>query len=665
MCTEIGARVGGSAMKKVSFRPAGSDALGKATLGRWQSIAIRLSGVTTGADATMGSVIEASGHRIIPVAIPPGFTRTLKLRGLPPQSRLPEHGLYKWIEPEDPLVQIYEEGWDRMCPPVEVTLVHAVRKPIEDPVRSTTPLSYVRFQGMKDPRIVAQIVHHPMSTGRLTVYATWKQWRDDGGYPLSHPLHRPPERVDVRDTVIADKATDSKPLSGKRTQTVVGVLVASDLRRIDVTLRAVATSRFVEEFREALGLSWSSVVGVDGPVLDLPSDVDHESIRLLREDRDLVAVNDYRVVLDPRTSRRTFALNAGISPDTVTVLGVRGSVTAGGALGTVVVPAAMRPLPPDVAYVVPAFTYSSPLTVAGRVSTSRGAPRVRVWLERPWWSSGDHEKLAVVWWMDPRPDGGLAYQDDDVRSKLVTLLAKDPLHIERREDEWMFEPTTGQAYGPVPLVDVVPSIPAVSVKLRLHDVQYDEDRDLYYTDVAWPEQVGNRFVRMAVARFQQYVAEDLSQLSLIKTIDPIRLLPARRAEAWTSLSSGQVVVKVTGQIRMSNLTSELPRLRVSFQRQRVATGGPELGWDTESFKEVPAPAGAEPAYPLVSMARPTSSGEHRILVEELEPQRSYNISGLPASHQYVAVPKTTGEAVGEFTGRRAVWVATMPLPPLP
>ena len=162
----------------------------------------------------------------------------------------------------------------------------------------------------------------------------------------------------MRNTSIGESETTKRPGTDRALQQVEGRLVAPDLRRRDIRLKIVATSRFVEEFREPLSVTWSTVAGVDGRVLDLPANVDIESVRLLRDGRDLARSTDYRLVEDPRAPQDlTIALTPGTDEIGITVLGVEGSVLLESANATLIVPAAMRPLPPDVSFVVPAFSW--------------------------------------------------------------------------------------------------------------------------------------------------------------------------------------------------------------------------------------------------------------------------------------------------------------------
>ena len=64
---------------------------------------------------------------------------------------------------------------------------------------------------------------------------------------------------------------------------------------------------------------------------------------------------------------------------------------------TVDVPSSARPLPPDIAYVVPTFGWVREVTTNTKTDVRRGNG-LRVYLNRPWYSSGARELLGVVTW---------------------------------------------------------------------------------------------------------------------------------------------------------------------------------------------------------------------------------------------------------------------------
>jgi IPT/TIG domain len=72
------------------------------------------------------------------------------------------------------------------------------------------------------------------------------------------------------------------------------------------------------------------------------------------------------------------------------------NVSQTGAAVTVDVPSTARPAAPDVVYAIPMFEWSRTTAADGSQVRTRTGGGVRVYLERPWFSSGDGEMLSVV-----------------------------------------------------------------------------------------------------------------------------------------------------------------------------------------------------------------------------------------------------------------------------
>src|SRR5262245_39183801 len=134
-------------------------------------------------------------------------------------------------------------------------------------------------------------------------------------------------------------------------------------------------------------------------------------------------LGDY--LLDPvaRTIRRT---QFGAVPDgeEVRFSYVPPSITTTSVPYVRTVDSSARPLAPKVLYVVPTFRWSR----GSNPSTMRGGG-VRVYLERPWGSSGDGEQLGVVLWKGPGRGG----ETDplDPLDRYVTMWGRDPLTLSK------------------------------------------------------------------------------------------------------------------------------------------------------------------------------------------------------------------------------------------
>jgi hypothetical protein len=191
--------------------------------------------------------------------------------------------------------------------------------------------------------------------------------------------------------------------------------------------------------------------------------------------------------------------------------------TRAGAAFTVSVPASQAPPTPKIAYAVPTFAWTESRPDAMHVVRKRAGNAVRLWLERPWFSSGVGEKLAVLVGasrVTGGSDPGLA----------VSRWGIDPV---TRTSE---NPATGAPFGIEDFID--PTVPRVIwvkqgnepvVQLALHEVQSDKTSGQYWCDVVFdPSKFGGAyrpFVELVVAAYQpQAMVQQLSELARVQMI---------------------------------------------------------------------------------------------------------------------------------------------------
>ncbi len=143
-------------------------------------------------------------------------------------------------------------------------------------------------------------------------------------------------------------------------------------------------------------------------------------------------------------------------------------------------------------------------------------------MERPWFLTGDDEKLGVVLWPDPA--GGFEnYQ------KYVSLMGQDPIHSSNpplavlRQEHF----PNRSAFSRDNLL--LRELPGTNVNVAAFDVQYNEERGLWYADLFFDPQMSTSyypFVRLALARYQPYSVQDV-ELSPVVLADFIQLAPDR------------------------------------------------------------------------------------------------------------------------------------------
>jgi hypothetical protein len=209
------------------------------------------------------------------------------------------------------------------------------------------------------------------------------------------------------------------------------------------------------------------------------------------------------------------------------------------------VPNAARPAAPVVHAVMPTFRWSElpedEFDPSVRARSRAGG--LRVWLERPWFDSGEGELLGVV---VSGGDGVLGA--GDLRRQYVSLWGKDPIRVSGQLEAPLPRPRDFSGDGLVvrdrlTLSETGSRHPGVSVVG--HPVRYSEARDMWFADLAVdPDEAYWPFLRLALTRFQPWSIAD-AELSQVAVVDFVQLTNERTA-AIARPSDDVVRVTVSG-----------------------------------------------------------------------------------------------------------------------
>jgi hypothetical protein len=312
----------------------------------------------------------------------------------------------------------------------------------------------------------------------------------------------------------------------------------------------------------------------------------------------------------------------------------------------VIVQSSVRPPAPVVLGVVPAFAWERTQPGPDRIEHTRRSQRLRVELARPWFVTGEGERLAVV--LAPDDTGPAA------ASELVSRIGRDPLFATpavppRPAPGWF--PGTAATQLPLPELNA-------QVTIVPFDVVAAGDR--WYADIelALPATARsyNPFVRLAVARYQRdsLTGPDVPPLWLspVVTTERVPLLPDRHVVL--ARTGGQVTITVDGvapnplnrlEAILETCDPGVDPAAVHLVIDNTVTDGPAAEPGVPAWRPVPGasvvrtPAGAIPPLPLAA-----TPGPLRIRIHETE--------NLPGS----------GSGVPQDLLRRNVFVDTIILP---
>ncbi len=493
--------------------------------------------------------------RVLTIQLPKAAEATLLYACYLEPGDLGSMGAWDWIDDGDENGDLRAQAsqgvhW-LLCPWRELTLVHAVQRPLAEP-RLAPDTFAARGPNETAATIAGTAIVEVASSGRVDLEASWEEWRDDD--PETAEWFTEPRQASIGGW----SPLGGAPMPDQRHE-------FGDTRHRMVRYKLTASSRF----REYL------------PVAEeLPGD---KPLPLTR----------------PGPER------------------------------TVSVPASAPPDPPRISHAVPSFGWrldSGPapgtvLAVGETLRRRRLGGGLRVFLERPWYSSGEGERLAVV---VPGPD--------EVPPELVSRAGIDPT-VGESANPRSRELEAAMFAGADLRDSVLLSERPARVAIASYAPAFDQARGLWACDVAfdmtslpwgeWP------FVRLALARHQPEAIEG-ARLSKVVTAQWAQLAPDR-ALSVTRTTANEVSVTLRGRGR---LVPEMNRLLVAIERApgpdpdeldwvpRGATGPAELDADLwgPAVKPQPDPLTGELVWevPKLPVLPPAAGESLRLAVRELE-----------------------------------------------
>jgi hypothetical protein len=525
----------------------------------------------------------STSSAVVTTSIPPGAVYDVRISSLlnPPEPANPaapnytDLGVYQWIlktlyatvpasgqaAAVQELDNLAELGllWT-LSPYVTLRLVHATRTPIAEPLFEKLTMVTPRTYGSTTADLFDTAFSFDAgSTSSIDVEANWTDFVDDPTDILNQPgvstvtTAGSAFQVTVPDPN-AQEATDHpgfvvhEPQDFALTSSPGLTHDLGDTRHHLVTYIPVGTSRFAEFFRPARPIPPTEFV--DTTPVQAPGSffgINPGSVILTDADGNVVDPSEYVV----NYLAGTIALVTAPSSPVEYQIDYEPIVTLPQppppgelwpqAFGTQVhILSSARPATPKIDRVVPAWQISSEGTVSSGkpLNFARGGGWLRVWLDRPWYSSGDGEMLGVV--CLPK-NVATTQPPTDPAYHITTLLGLDPISV---ADPTLVTSTTPNKFGglatipsPIvgrpgyanpPLLHLLEDNSGTEYAVYPFEVTYDTTSQQWYADVqiAWAsgqEPPPGYFVRLACVRFQPYSCADaeVSPVALATFTQPV------------------------------------------------------------------------------------------------------------------------------------------------
>jgi len=396
-----------------------------------------------------------------------------------------------------------------------LTLVHAVQKPLKDPEPTNAFKAFKRESGIGETFAIVQggIGAHVASTGKVDILARWDE-------PVDHVSEAEPRRIDEKAHVVdfeigeefvgfytdnvqipvpsaPDQATAKKE-SSKYYKHEFG---DTKYRKVDYYLKG--TTRFREYFPINLFRD-----PVNRPENDGETDNEKLKRRIHR--------------IGPHSTREIYN--------------------------------SARPAAPDIRYVVPTFGWPEEERSERTVLSRRCGNGLRIFIERPWYSSGDGELLGIVL----QRSGPTLPEHKESLLNLTTRWGRDPIWGSAN----MANLPTPSSFANADKVGTnltVVERSGIRVDVVGYDVEFDKDRGLWFSDIEVnPGNTYDPFIRLALARYQPKSIPDC-HLSPIVRPPYAQLLPDRVAAVVIDANDDKKIrVMVSGVFGINQLTRGAP-----------------------------------------------------------------------------------------------------------
>lgn len=220
-----------------------------------------------------------------------------------------------------------------------------------------------------------------------------------------------------------------------------------------------------------------------------------------------------------------------------------------------------RPTVPVLAYVVPGFMWQkSPDRDRQKNNVRYGT--IRVYMRRPWYSSGDDERIAVL-----LPPDGVEPERSAVYKKYCTVWGLDPVFdTDKLPNSYSNYPRKNHFVGTDVVYDTVKLAEEnVPVQVAAYKVFFDKEKQLHYADIR--VDAGSAyfpFVRLMLARYQQHsLREKGTDVCLSQSVqaDWIQQVPRRTigfeatGNSFRVQLDGPAAFRTGGRVRI-NITVE-------------------------------------------------------------------------------------------------------------
>lgn len=526
---------------------------------------------------------SAPGYPVLKVSLPKAEVVKLSCSSVMSKTELELMAIWDWVKQDTKAEQLQDleaqavqgQHW-MLTPAAEITLVHAVQKPLQVshfiPVLDDSALPLVkpdtlrRELGATWAYLDGIVQLHGKSTGSVSITASWQQIINDPSQELG--IRKEERRRQVLDTSVDmdgevhDKVNEGAVTyfasNGDRNDALVlGGHAYQYLEQLQVkgTKPRKDSRQLAGRFAQLKSSPQKAITDLNAPHQDL-GDTQHHSVTYT-----VIATTRFREYFTPlRQDNVKLGRDAEVAnftrPDQSKKEQAIKSIE-------VHVPNSVRPAAPNIAYIVPTFGWG--MTQSGKTITKeRKGNGLRVYMEGPWYSSGEDELLGVVinnsvesnklspldsyttqWAKDPIWSGAASASGLPEPPQLKHFKAEDGEKVNGLSLDELPQQGNVISHGGVKIWTPY-KVNIYKVAVAAYPVHFDQDKGLWYSDIVidgvdayFP------FIRLALARYQPYSVEH-THLSRVALADFIQLTPDRFANLQRSGDNRTIDITVSG-----------------------------------------------------------------------------------------------------------------------
>ncbi len=270
------------------------------------------------------------------------------------------------------------------------------------------------------------------------------------------------------------------------------------------------------------------------------------------------------------------------------------------------------PAAPKVLYAIPTFGWECKHEVKGKKIKRKGGG-LRIYLDRPWYSSGEGELLGVILWPDQTP-----YPAENL-VQYITQWGKDCIRHDKSPFPSLPQSSHFTRAEVISAANDLKELPDTKVCVAGHAVEYDLTRKLWFCDLNintidayYP------FIRLALTRFQPK-SVDNAHFSQIVLMDFIQIAPDRLFSIQKDISDPmKLMVSLSGPSYLSSNGTLGGEVEVQLETKDSILS--EHGWLPVPKATYPLSTMEDPNVWTGAIPLPKPRGEdlYRLIVREYE-----------------------------------------------